>query len=158
MMEQGGERHRAAVVALVAVGIPVAAEIAASVSGNDAGRGYGPVFQTGVVLGAIVATWLATRRGLWWLVPAQPLIVVLTAVAGTVLNEPGGTKRTKLGTDAATALQHAFLIALAAVAVVVIAAVAKAVAGRPDDSSPRPASAPRRTTAAGAQRTGARRG
>ena len=142
-MEQGSERQRAAVVVFVAVGVPIAAEIAASVAGN----GEGPVFLVGAVLGAVAATLLATRRGLWWLLPAQPLVVVPAAIAGTVLSEPGGTNSTKLGTDAATALQHAFLVTLAAMAAVVIVAIVKAVAGRTDTSSRRPAPSSRRTGA-----------
>lgn len=127
MVEWDGASRRAAGVVGAAVGVPVVAEIAASVAGSDGGRGYGVVFQVGAVLGAVVATWLATRRGLWWLVPAQPLIVVPVAVAGTVLNEPDGTNRAQFGTDAATALQHAFLITLAAIAAVAVVAVVKGV-------------------------------
>ncbi|NUP46757.1 MAG: hypothetical protein HOW97_05505, partial [Catenulispora sp.] len=134
MVEPGDASQRAAAVALAAVGIPIVAEVVASVTGSGPAVGYGLVFQIGTVLGAAVATWFATRRGLWWLVPAQPLIVVPVAVAGTVLNEPSGTNRAQFGTDAATALQHAFLITLAAIAAVVVVSVVKAATGRTDRS------------------------
>ena len=54
------EGRRSALTALIAVGLPVAGGIAAGMSGN----GDGPVFQAGAVLGAGIATLLATRRGL----------------------------------------------------------------------------------------------
>jgi hypothetical protein len=57
---------------------------------------------------------MATRRGLWWLVPAQPMIVVPSAVAAMLLSEPAGTNRTKMGTDSVSALHHAFVITLVA--------------------------------------------
>lgn len=136
MVEPGDGNRRAAGVALAAVGIPIVAEVVGSVAGSGAEAGYGLAFQIGTVLGAAVATWFATRRGLWWLVPAQPLIVVPIAVAGTVLNEPSGTNRAQFGTDAATALQHAFLITLAAIAAVVVVSVVKAATGRTGSSSP----------------------
>ncbi|MEY9935050.1 hypothetical protein ABH926_009721 [Catenulispora sp. GP43] len=120
------ERWRAGLTALVAVGVPMAAGIAAGVHGN----GDGPIFQAGAVLGACVATLMATRRGLWWLVPAQPMIVVPSAVLGMLLAEPAGTSRTKMGTDTVSALHHAFVITLVALGAVVVVAAVKAAAGR----------------------------
>lgn len=120
------ERWRAGLTALVAVGIPVAAGIAAGMRGD----GDGPVFQAGAVLGACAATLLATRRGLWWLIPAQPMIVVPSAVLGMLLSEPAGTNHTKMGTDTVSALHHAFVITLVALGAVVAVALLKAVVGR----------------------------
>jgi hypothetical protein len=139
------ERSRAGLTALVAVLIPVAAGITAGLNGN----GDGPVFQVGAVLGACAATLMATRRGLWWLLPAQPMIVVPAAVVGVLLAEPSGTNRTKMGTDAATALQHAFVVTLVALAAVAVVAVVKAVVGR---------GAAVGATVEGAHRAGAHRG
>ena len=162
-MEQDSEQRRAAlIVALVAIGVPVVAEIAASLTSDSPDRGYGPIFYVGAVLGAMVATWRATRRGLWWLIPAQPLIIVPVAVGGTILAEPGGTKTAKLGTDSATALQHVFLVAVAAIVAIIIVAVVKAVTGRyeAETAARRPVPPQRRDAAraAGARRTGASRG
>lgn len=144
------ERARAGLTALVAVGIPVAAGVVAGMRGD----GDGPVFQIGAVLGACVATLMATRRGLWWLVPAQPMIVVPSAVAGMLLAEPAGTNRTKMGTDSVSALHHAFVITLVALAAVVVAAAVKAALGRGGE----PKTARRAATATGGHRAGARRG
>lgn len=149
------ERRRAGLTALVAAGIPVAAGVTAGMRGT----GDGPIFQAGAVLGACVATVMATRRGLWWLLPAQPMIVVPAAVIGVLLAEPSGTNRTKMGTDAATALQHAFVVTLVAVAAVAVVAVAKAAFGR--SGEPKPARTARRaaaTAAAEGRRAGAHRG
>ncbi|MBS2535351.1 hypothetical protein KGQ20_21535 [Catenulispora sp. NF23] len=126
------ERWRAGLTALVAVAIPMAAGIAAGVNGN----GDGPLLQGGVVVGACAATLLATRRGLWWLVPAQPMIVVPSTVGGVLLAEPRGTNHTKLGTDSVTALHHAFIITLVALGAVLVVALAKAVFGRGGDRQP----------------------
>lgn len=153
------EARRPALTALIAVGVPVAGGIAAGMSGN----GDGPVFQAGAVLGAGVTTLLATRRGLWWLVPAQPMVVVPAAVLGMLLAEPDGTTRTKMGTDSVSALHHAFVITLVAVAVVAIVAVLKAATGR--GREPRSArgggargSTRRAAAADGTHRAGAHRG
>ncbi|MEY9887801.1 hypothetical protein ABIA35_006813 [Catenulispora sp. MAP12-49] len=131
------ERWRAGLTALVAVGIPVAAGVAAGMRGD----GDGHIFQAGAVLGACVATVMATRRGLWWLVPAQPMIVVPSAVLGMLLAEPAGTSRTKMGTDTVSALHHAFVITLVALGAVLVVAGLKAVAGR--GGEPKPAGAQR---------------
>jgi len=147
------ERARAGLTALVAVGIPVAAGIAAGMRGN----GDGPVFQAGAILGACAATLLATRRGLWWLVPAQPMVVVPSAVLGMLLSEPSGTNRTKMGTDAVSALHHAFVITLVTVGAVLVVALLKAAVGR--GGEPRSAvPAPQGAVAEGARRAGAHRG
>ena len=126
------ERWRAGLTALVAVGVPVAGGIAAGWHGD----GDGPIFQAGAVLGACVATLMATRRGLWWLVPAQPMIVVPSAVLGKLLAEPAGTSKTKMGTDSASALHHAFIITLVALGALVVVAALKAVAGRGGEPKP----------------------
>lgn len=126
MMAGLDEGWRSGLTALVAVGIPVAGGIAAGMSGN----GDGPVFQAGAILGAVVATLMATRRGLWWLVPAQPMIVVPSAVLAMLLAEPSGTSRTKKGTDAVSALHHAFTLTLVALAVVAVVALVKTATGR----------------------------
>jgi hypothetical protein len=120
------ERTRAGLTVLVAACIPAAAGVAAGLGGN----GDGPVFQAGAVLGACAATLMATRRGLWWLVPAQPLVVVPSAVVGMLLAEPSGTKKAKLGADTVTALHHAFVITLVALAAVLVVALVKAAVGR----------------------------
>jgi hypothetical protein len=112
------ERTRAGLTVLVAACIPAAAGVAAGLGGN----GDGPVFQAGAVLGACAATLMATRRGLWWLVPAQPLVMLLA--------EPSGTKKAKLGADTVTALHHAFVITLVALAAVLVVALVKAAVGR----------------------------
>ena len=125
------EGRRSALTVLVAVAVPVAGGIAAGMNGN----GDGPIFQAGAVLGAGITTLMATRRGLWWLVPAQPMVVVPSAVVGMLLAEPGGTSRTKMGTDSVSALHHAFVITLVALAVVAVVAVVKAATGR--DGEPR---------------------
>lgn len=104
----------------------MAGGIAAGMNRN----GDGPIFQAGAVLGAGIATLMATRRGLWWLIPAQPMVVVPSAVLGMLLAEPGGTSRTKMGTDSVSALHHAFVITLVALAVVAVVAVLKAATGR----------------------------
>lgn len=150
------ERWRAGLTVLVAVGVPAAAGVAAGLSGN----GDGPFFQVGAVLGACAATLLATRRGLWWLLPAQPMIVVPAAVGGVLLAEPGGTNHTKVGTDAATALQHAFVVTLVALAAVVVVAGVKAAVGRDAggrDAEPRAAARTARRTES-ARAAGAHRG
>ena len=146
------KRWRAGLTALVAVSIPVAAGIAAGTRGD----GDGPVFQAGAVLGACAATLLATRRGLWRLVPAQPMIVVTSAVLGMLLAEPRGTNRTKLGTDTVSALHHAFVISLVALAAVIVVALLKAAGGR--GGEPRVAPAPQDAAAEGAHQAGAHRG
>lgn len=156
-MAQRNSRDQAVVVA-VAIGVPVVAQAVAA----TAGSGTGVVFQVGAVLGACGATWLATRRGLWWLVPAQPLIVVPIALAGGALSEPGGTSKTKLGTDAASVLQHSFPVAVAAVVAVVLVGVVKARRDRTNGSPGRPSArfggpAPHRS-GGGAHSTGGRRG
>jgi Domain of unknown function (DUF6542) len=120
------ERWRAGLTALVAVAVPVTAGVAAGVHGD----GDGHIFQAGAVLGACVATLMATRRGLWWLVPAQPMIVVPSAVLGMLLAEPAGTSRTKTGTDTVSALHHAFVITLVTLGAVVVVAAVKAAVGR----------------------------
>ncbi|WP_194890967.1 DUF6542 domain-containing protein [Catenulispora pinisilvae] len=146
------ERWRAGLTALIAVGIPVAAGIVAGANGN----GDGPLFQGGAVLGACAATMLATRRGLWWLVPAQPMVVVPSAVGGVLLAEPSGTNHTKLGTDSVTALHHAFIITLVALGAVLVVALAKAVFSRGGDLQPGPAGS--EPAPEGARPVGAHRG
>lgn len=149
------EGRRSALTALVAVAVPVAGGIAAGMNGN----GDGPIFQAGAVLGAGIATLMATRRGLWWLVPAQPMVVVPSAVLGMLLAEPGGTSRTKMGTDSVSALHHAFVVTLVALAVVAIVAVLKAATGRDGESQTRRRGGARGVaTTEGGHRTGARRG
>jgi hypothetical protein len=130
MMAGLDEGWRSALTALIAVAVPAAGGIAAGMNGN----GDGPIFQAGAVIGAGVATLLATRRGLWWLIPAQPMIVVPSAVVGMLLAEPGGTNRTKMGTDSVSALHHAFVITLVTLAVVAAVAGLKAVVGRGGES------------------------
>jgi hypothetical protein len=154
------ERWRPGLTALAAVCVPAAAAVVAGENGN----GDGPLFQAGAILGACLATLLATRRGLWYLVPAQPMIVVPSAVVGVLLAEPSGTNRTKLGTDSVTALHHAFIITLVAVAAVVVVAAVKAAFGRggdPDrERQPEPAvqDAVVDGAVSGGRRTGAHRG
>lgn len=160
------ERTRSGLIVLVTACVPAAAGVAAGLSGN----GDGPILQAGAVLGACAATLLATRRGLWWLVPAQPLVVVPWAVVGVLLAEPGGTKKAKLGTDAVTALHHAFVITLVALAAVLVVALVKAAVGRGGEpTAAREARSPRdprsargaaaaATVASGSHRTGGHRG
>lgn len=126
------ERTRAGLTVLVAACVPAAAAVAAGMSGD----GDGPIFQAGAVAGACLATLMATRRGLWWLVPGQPMVVVPSAVVGMLLAEPSGTKRTKLGTDAVASLHHAFLITLVALATVLVVALAKTAFGRGREREP----------------------
>lgn len=144
------ERARAGLTALVAVGVPGAAGVVAGMRGD----GDGPVFQIGAVLGACIATLMATRRGLWWLVPAQPMIVVPSAVVGMLLSEPAGTNRTKMGTDSVSALHDAFVITLVALAAVVAVAAVKAALGRGGAPAARRAA----PAGGGGHRAGARRG
>jgi hypothetical protein len=123
------------------------------------GNGDGPIFQAGAVLGAGIATLMATRRGLWWLIPAQPMVVVPSAVLGMLLAEPGGTSRTKMGTDSVSALHHAFVITFVALAVVTVVAVIKAATGRGGErQTPRGRGARDVAAAEGAHRAGAHRG
>lgn len=148
------DARRSALTALVAVAVPVAGGIAAGLSGN----GDGPVFQAGAVLGAGIATLMATRRGLWWLVPAQPMVVVPSAVLGMLLGEPAGTSRTKMGTDSVSALHHAFVITLVALAVVAVVAVLKAATGHDGETGSRRGGVRGAAAPEGAHRAGAHRG
>lgn len=148
------ERTRAGLTVLVAACVPAAAAVAAGMNGD----GDGPIFQAGAVIGACAATLMATRRGLWWLVPAQPMVVVPSAVVGMLVAEPSGTKRTKLGTDTVSSLHHAFLITLVALAAVLVVTVVKAAFGRGGDREPVPDERVAEAADHGSHRTGAHRG
>ena len=143
---------RSALTALVAVAVPVAGGIAAGMNGD----GDGPIFQAGAVLGAGITTLMATRRGLWWLVPAQPMVVVPSAVLGVLLAEPRGTNHTKMGTDTVTALHHAFVLTLVALAGVLVVSVVKAALGRGGER--RSTAAAESAVAEGAPEAGAQHG
>jgi len=72
------------VIAAVAIGLPVVAVAL----GEGLGNGPGAIFAFGAVLAAILTVLLVTRRGLWWAVPAPPLVIGLVSIIAEEIARP----------------------------------------------------------------------
>lgn len=94
-------------------------------TGQALGAYAGPGFAVVAVLSAMLAAASVARRALWWVVPAAPPLIWLTAVgAELVLHDPAyqGTKAEAVGLAHGTA--HAFPVMAAALAAALLVAAA----------------------------------
>ncbi|WP_424636816.1 DUF6542 domain-containing protein [Embleya sp. AB8] len=124
-----GARRRfpGVLVPLILVGVPVLGALVDRAFGASPGG----VFAVSVVVAALCAVAMATRTGLWWVVPTPPLIVAAVTVAAGFISGKHTREGSKaLATEVARWAVHAFPVMAAAEAAVAAAVVVRLVLGR----------------------------
>jgi hypothetical protein len=120
--EAPGGPRATALVPLLLLGLPV---LGAVLSGGATGV----VFTVFAALGAAAAAVVGTRPGLWWVVTATPVVVLLVALAASALASGGASGSAALATHALAWTAHAFTPVAVATAAALLVTVVRAARG-----------------------------
>ena len=89
----GRARRRSGVVARGELpgAVPALVLVCLPLVGALVGRGAGPFFVAGALLGAVPAALLCTRRGVWWVATGAPPVVLLMSLFGHLVTGGGAS-------------------------------------------------------------------